>query len=316
MKNLLKFLKNSKNIAIFTHVNPDPDALGSAVAFYHAMKSLGKNCSIFLHELPNEKFSFLNFDCFKIQDDLKEYDLGVALDSSDYKRVAKIEIFKKCVKKIAIDHHFLHDNFSDYDYVIPSASSCCEVLFTIFNELKIVINKDIATALYLGLAGDTGCFMYDNTSANVHFCAGKLIENGANFSLINNKIFSEKKFNELLLLKDFISNIKIYDNIGLGTVLLKDKIKSNCVDYDTTEFVNFVKSIEGVNIAILIKQVTRGEYKVSLRSSKGYDVSKLAQTFGGGGHKQASAFLIKMNLKKLKESLVSEAKKIRCEDES
>lgn len=316
MKNIIKFIENSKNVAVFAHVNPDPDALGSMIAFYHAMKDMGKNCSIFLNELPNEKFAFLNFKLFKLEDDFKEYDLAVALDSSDKKRVEQIEIFEKCKYKIAIDHHLIHDDFCDCDFVNSKASSCCEVLFSVFNELKIKFNKDIATALYLGLAGDTGCFLFDNTSAFTHYCASKLLEYGADLQLVNNKVFRTKKFNELVLLKEFISNIIVDENVGLGVILTKDKIKANCEDFDTTEFVNYIKEIEGIDIAILIKQVTRGEYKVSLRSSNNYDVSQLAHSFGGGGHKQASAFLIKMGLKKLKSCMITQAKKIRCNNEN
>ena len=203
MKKIIEYIKNSKNIAIFAHVNPDPDALGSVVAFYHAMKKLGKDCCIFLDELPDEKFSFLNFQLFKTEDDCKTYDLGVALDSSDAKRLAKMDIFEKCKTKIAIDHHFVHDNFANYDYVIASASSCCEVLFAVFKTLKIKLDSNITTALYLGLAGDTGCFLFDNTTEFTHECASELFKAGADYLLVNNKIFRTKKFNELLLLKDF-----------------------------------------------------------------------------------------------------------------
>lgn len=316
MDKIIEIINTAKNIAIFTHINPDPDALGSAFGFCFAMKSLGKNCCIFFEKDLSDKFEFLDRSLYKTNM-MGEFDLAVSLDTSDSKRLGVFEeYFLSHKNTLALDHHKTHIKFSKQACVDFKMASCCELLFVLFKNMNLKLNKEIATCLYLGVSGDTGCFIHDNTTAFTHECAKYLFEAGADFSLINTKVFMNKKFEELKLMQKFISSIEIVKNIAIGQVLIKDKLCYKDSDLDTSSFINAIRYIDGVEIAVLIKQVMRGQYKVSLRSSKKYDVSIIAEKFNGGGHKQAAGFIINKNLKKLKKEILNEVLNLGVDNEN
>lgn len=307
MKKIIDKIKKAKKIAIFSHINPDPDALGSVVAMYHALKQLGKNPFIFLEEVPNEKFDFLDFSLFSYKINDFDFDLCVSVDCADSKRLGIFEEdFKKC-DNVAIDHHSSRVSYANAEYVDGTKSSNCEILFELFQNLKVKITKEIATALYLGLSGDTCNFSVNSTNSASFDCASKLLKYGADFETVNQKTFLQRTFEETKLLSKFITSIQIENGVGIGLVLNKDKIECGCVSYNTSEFVNMIRYINGVKIAILIKQIGRGEYSVSLRSTTDFDVAILAGYFGGGGHKQAAGFTIKMGISKLKKQILAKA---------
>ena len=185
MKNIITQLKKAKNIAIFTHVNADPDALGSVGALSHALGTLGKHCDIFLNEKPTWKFDFLSLQNVK-EEFSNSYDLFVALDVSDTKRLGVFEEgFLAQQNTICIDHHIMRNVTAKTEYVDANCSSTCEILFDLFGELKIKMNAAIAGCLYCGLIGDTGGFMFSNTTSKTHMIAADLISYGADINLIN-----------------------------------------------------------------------------------------------------------------------------------
>lgn len=307
MNKVIEILNNSKTVALFAHINPDPDAYGCLCALQRALMQMGKNCTVFLNEKPEKTFDFLNFGDVKFEID-GEYDLFVALDTSSVRRLGIFgEWFLKQENTLVIDHHMTREDFAKYAYVDFKKSSNCEILFELLKQMNVNFEKDILNALYCGIAGDTGGFMHSNTTKLTHDFAGELIEKGADFALINKKIFSTVAFNELKLLAHFINKIEVYDNVGVGVLTEKDKKKFGLEkNFDTSMFINTIQSIDGVEVSLLIKQVKGKNYNISLRSTPKYNVAKFAEKYGGGGHFCAAGGIIVGNLQTVKKVLTED----------
>lgn len=289
MKEIIEKIKKANNIAIFTHRKPDPDAIGSAFAFYFMLKQLNKKANIFLEEHLKKNLDFFATEKPKTSVKLKEFDLVVALDCGSALMLGKFEeTFKNHQNTLCIDHHAYRTSFAQTEYVNTKACSTCEILFNLFNKMKIKITKDIATALYAGIIGDTGRFLHPNTTSEIMNIGSKLLSLGADFNLINTKLFKSNSLNKMQLLQIALSKMVKEHNILYCDLTLEDYGQAKCLPSESYEIIGTLASIEGVDIAILFNEIKKDVVNISFRSTPNFNVAIIAQNFGGGGHKQAS----------------------------
>lgn len=308
MKKILNLIKKANYIAIFTHMNADADALGSVGAFSHCLLEMGKNCDIFLSEKPTWKYDFLKLKNVKFELTDK-YDLYIALDIADSKRLGIFcEEFLKQTNTICVDHHIIRNVVAKNEFVDVNSSSTCEILFDVFKEFNQEINPLIASCLYCGILGDTGGFMFSNTTAKTHLISAKLIECGADINLINKNLFGTHSKFEIELIQKVISRILFFDNIAISYITQKDKHDSDDI-FNSGELVDILRSIENVEVAVLLKQIKGKNYSVSLRSNNYYDVASFASHFGGGGHKRAAGMSLVGSINQVKKIIVEELQK-------
>ena len=305
MEKIIQKINNSKNIALFAHTNADPDALGSLGAMYFALKKIGKQCTIFLNEKPSWKFDFLSLQP-KYEFDGQDYDLFLSVDVSTSNRLGIFEEeFLKHQNTVAIDHHMSRTSFATLEFV-DDQSSNCDILFDLFEKMQIEIDQNIANALYLGIVGDTGGFMFSNTTPQTHIHASKLVGYGADFNKINQLLFMTRDYEEVVLMQRVISRMEIFDNVAISYVTEKDKKELQIQNLNSSDLVNVIKSIKGIEIAALIKQIKGKNYSISLRSSENFDVASFASKFGGGGHIRASGMVLVGSLAQVKHILKKE----------
>lgn len=305
MKEIIDKIKGATNIALFAHISPDPDAIGSLGAMSFALKQLGKNCHVILSENLQEKYNFLKIENI-LYDYEPKYDLIISLDVSSLNRLGKFgDVFLKHNNCVAIDHHKIRTPLAKIEYVDYTCASTCNILFSLFEKMEIKITKEIANCLYLGIVTDCGGFMFSNTTPQTLVDASKLMQFGANTSLINEKFFSTKTNFEFYLTKKIISRFDLIGNIGISYILLKDT-KNAGEDFDASELVNLIISNEKVQIAVLIKQKQKKFFTVSLRSKENFDVATFASKFSGGGHKRASGFSIQGSFSHVKRQIIKE----------
>lgn len=308
MKKIINLIKKANNIAIFTHVNADADALGSVGALSHCLHNMGKNCDIFLNEKPSWKYNFLELKNVKCEL-TEKYDLYVALDTADAKRMGVFcEEFSRQTNTVCIDHHVARKVAAQNEFVDASASSTCEVLFDLIGELKREITPLIASCLYCGIIGDTGGFMFSNTTPKTHIISAKLIEFGAQFTLINKNLFATHTKFEIELIQKIISRMSIVDNIAISYVTEKDKRFVEDI-FSSGELTNILRSIDGIEIAVLLKQIKGRNYTISLRSNNYFDVATFASRFGGGGHVRAAGMSLVGSLNQVKKMVIEELQK-------
>ena len=306
-----ELIQNAKSILIVTHENPDGDAVGSSLGLMNGLKKLGEKKIDVLIPKINTMFSFLpGFDEIKTTANAEDYDLCIALDSSDLERLGECrEVFEKIDKTIVIDHHITNQNFGDVCYVNAVASSTCQNIIVILATLDISINKEIATCIYSGILTDTGAFRYNVQPETFEF-AGMLLETGIDIARIYKVLFDETTEARTKLLGRAINNLEILEEgkVAFTYVTDNDMQELESQDGDHENIVNYGRNIEGVEVSIFFREKD-GKYKVSLRSNEYVDVSLIATMFSGGGHKKASGFELAESLEDAKESVLAEIRK-------
>ncbi|MBQ4646166.1 MAG: bifunctional oligoribonuclease/PAP phosphatase NrnA [Candidatus Gastranaerophilales bacterium] len=311
-KEILNLIESSSRILIITHVNPDGDTLGCA----SALKTyIGTKADILIQIKDNFNFpntySFLpHINNSKNLSNLNdEYDLIIAIDTASKDRIidkAK-NIFEKCQNTIVIDHHKTNSGFGKINYIKGGISSTGEVLFDLFEKLNIEISPDMAKGLYSAILTDTGCFKYESVTNHTFSIASKL-SNIINTSEIADLCYTNKPKNLILFQNYLVSNAVFCLNDKIAYTLITKEIieKYNAKDEYTEGICETLRSISGVEIALVLKETNNG-VKVSIRT-KEIDATIIAGKFNGGGHKRAAGCTIKEKINTACDILLKEAK--------
>ena len=292
MFDLLDVLKDANTIGITGHARPDGDCVGSTMAMYmYLTKNYPeKRIDIFLEPIPESYGQIVRLDevCTDFVTDVEKYDAFVVIDC-EYTRTGQAqELFENANLKLNVDHHISNKGCGDINYIVPSASSACELVYDLIGEEGL--DDDIALALYLGMIHDTGVFQYSNTSPKTLRTAAKLIEFKFDFSTIIEESFYQKTYMQNLLLGKAVNeSVLILDGHAIYSVVSKELMEEyNAKSSDLEGIVNQLRNTKGVDCAIFMYEVEEGEYKVSLRSNDNVNVSEIAKSFGGGGHVKAA----------------------------
>ena len=311
MEKIIEKVKQANSIALFTHCNADLDAYGSVGAMYHYLKSQGKTVCIFLCEDIKSKFDFLKLENIFTEPTDQNFDLAISLDASTLDRLEQNGTFFKKFDNVLIDHHFGGEKYSSLGYVDPQAPATCEILFDMFKKIDIPITSVMATCIYMGIMGDTGCLMHDNTTSHTLKKVAELLELGADRDSVKQVLMS-KTLAEVKVYESIIKTLQIDDNIACAVLSKKDKKALGIEEIvETSDISNLLLSIEGIKISALIKQSTKNIWRVSLRAKKGFDMASFCRKFGGGGHKQAAGYTVVGNLAYIKKRLLGNLKNLK-----
>jgi phosphoesterase RecJ-like protein len=310
-------IKNSKNILLVSHINPDGDTLGSIGAVYHLIKDNYKKQAqmVIVSKLPTV-YEFIP-DIQKAihieQADLsREYDLVINLDIASIDRCSDAKIlFDKAKKTINIDHHETNNGYADINIIEPNASATGEVLFEIAQKLNWNISKDCAICLYTAILTDTGGFKFSNTSPKTLEYCGQLLKLGIEPAEIYRKCYESQSKDMVLFQSYCVNKAKFLNNdkIAYTVVYKKDleKFNNNGEDY-TDGLTEKLRAIKTTEIAFVVKELNATTSKVSMRS-KNVDITKICSAFGGGGHKLAAGAVIKANVENATELILKEIEK-------
>lgn len=290
---LIPIINRADKIAIVTHSHPDGDAMGSSYSMKLALEKIGKQCKVFLLDEPDAAAYSLVIKGDETEFLISESDLVIALDSADSKRLGKYETeFLDHPCTIAIDHHITHIAYAKSGTVFTNISSTCELVYMLYKEMGIEIDKDIATNVYVGLATDTGHFKYSSVTGDTMRTAGELIDIGVDFACIAKRVFDTKSKAYYRLMETALNKLVFLCDGRAAALFLSEKDFENAdiKESEANGIVTIPGSIEGVEVGIFIRERGDDEYKISLRSSKYIDVSEIAAGFGGGGHIRASGY--------------------------
>ena len=292
MKEIWEKVEAAHQIGICGHVRPDGDCVGTCMALYLYLKKNYPQKAVNVHlEYMPERFAYL-FDGTGYQEgfeNMPECDLFFSLDTGDLERLgAAAKIVEKADTCICIDHHISNTGFADINVVDPDSSSASQVLFELLDEKKI--DKSIATALYLGIVQDSGCFQYDSTSRRTMEIAGILMEKGVNTSNIVDRTMKQKTYVQ----NQMLGRVLLESLLLLDGQVIASRITQGMMEFygatkeDLEGIVEQLRVTQGTEVAIFLHEVGVLEYKVSMRSKEYVDVSKIASHFGGGGHVRAA----------------------------
>ncbi|MBQ7417277.1 MAG: bifunctional oligoribonuclease/PAP phosphatase NrnA [Acidaminococcaceae bacterium] len=292
-----KLLKEAGKMVIVSHISPDGDTLGSSLALAHALRMLGKEVMLNVDDDIPSVFSFLPGIGEYIRfapDDSVPADLLIVIDASSADRAGNAMNVVKARSVLNIDHHKTNTHFADYLYLDSDAAATAEIIYSLLLELGTELNTEIATCIYEGLYTDTGSFKYSNTTSRTLSIASALLTYGVNPSLISDNM-EVKSRSQVEMLGKVLETLTFLRDGKIAYVEVAPELYDYNVDTDT--FVSYPRYIEGVEVALLFKQVEENLTRVSFRS-KQVDVAKIALSFGGGGHQKASGCSIHAPLKK------------------
>ena len=317
IEQLNSIIKNSKNILLVSHINPDGDTLGSMCGLYSLIKdNLKKKCDMVAVSDVPVTYNFLPYiDEVKhiSQLDLsREYDLVINIDVAAIDRCADAEkLFKKAKNTVNIDHHETNIGYADVNIIEPDAAATGEVILEIAEILGWKISLESAINLYVAIVTDTGCFKFSNTTQRTMEAAGKLLSVGINPSEIYQKCY-ESSSKDMVLFQSYCVNKAEFlndDKIAYTIVYKKDLEKFNNQGEDFTDgLTEKLRAIRTTEVAFVVKELNSTTSKVSMRS-KEKDIAQVCSAFGGGGHKLAAGAVIKANPKKAVSMIIEEIKK-------
>lgn len=313
IENIIDYINRSNDFIVTSHISPDGDNIGSTLSMYNSLKKLKKNVYYVLDDTPPKNLEFLLKDVNILKSN--EFNIDkfniISLDCGDRKRIClSDEIKDKAQKIICIDHHASNDKYGDLNYIDTNASSTCELVYNVlvaYNKKYNIdlIDENIATFLYTGLVTDTGNFMYSNTHPTSFDMAKNLLLKGAKKENIIQNIFQSNSANYYKLLGEALNTLDIIDNKVACISITKEMLKRNIISFnDVDGITSYTRDIEGIEVGILLKEKKDNEIKVSLRSKSYVDVSKIAQSFGGGGHIKAAGCTIYDTIENTKKKII------------
>lgn len=297
-----EILDEAKKIIITAHVNPDGDAVGSSLALFHHLKEKGKDVAVVIDDNIPENFFIIPGaeDILRQKEADENVDLLVVLDASP-DRTGKVRDCAPCAKVLNIDHHIANTGEADYLYCDSYRAAIAEILYELFEKRGEKISENTAIALYVALATDTGFFRYSNSTAYTYGVGAELVRLGVKPNLISEAL-EKRSFEAVKNIAAAIETIEMFNGGKTAGMFMPYETVKNI---DSTEgFIDFARIIRGVEVAVFVKEANEGHCRVSLRS-KNFDVNKVANTLGGGGHMRAAGCTLNLPLKEAKEKVLT-----------
>ncbi len=303
VKECASLLKEYDNYLILSHRNPDGDTLGSAFALKRTLDLMGKKSFVKCVDPMHHKYSYL-WD--GVDNEEFTFDKIIAVDVADKKLLG--ESFEDMYGDnvwLCIDHHMTNKEYSE-NLLLEDRAAAAVVIYEVICELGVEITPEIASCVYTGLATDTGCFMFSNTTPTVHRIAADVMEKGADYVNINRLMFETKSMSYLKLEQMAVSSIESYFNgkCAIMTITRKMFEESGSSSTECDGIAALPRKIEGVKIGVTIRERHNGSYKVSMRTVEPYDAAKICGNFGGGGHHAAAGCEFECSLDEVKSKLL------------
>ena len=293
-----KRIEEARNIAVFAHIRPDGDSVGSVMALGWALEDMGKTVQYVSVDPISEHFQFLfqytadgknpfvsepkGADCY-ILPDISSIDRG-----GDYFLTHPGQL-----PDICIDHHISNPGYARLNYVEAESPAACAVLAKIMPQLGMTLSKRVSSALLCGIITDTNSFANSNVNAESLRSAATLVDNGADIFWICYLAYKQHTPAEMAYWKTGMNNLHVDGELIWTVIRKKDR---EAIGYDSDEdpgFVSYMVNTEGVKVSVLFTETNEGYTKISWRSLPGYNVADVALAHGGGGHKAASGATIK-----------------------
>ena len=300
---VLKEIKSADKILLNCHKSPDPDSVGSALAMALVLKNLGKEVTVVCPDNISRELAFLpGSDAIKTINyadfDFSGFGLFIILDSASEDVITgSKDIGLPKVPIINIDHHKSNPSFGDINLINTSTSSVSELLFNLFGDWHVKLDKKIATCLYVGIVGDTGCFMYPGTNAKTHEVAAQLMELGADNVDVLFKLFRQIPIERMWQVGELFRNAKVDKQYKFVYSAIDNKIfVSLGADKLAKNLANALlfQNVKGTNFSVVIVEGEKNTLWVSLRSRvDGFDTTPIAIELGGGGNMVTSGATIR-----------------------
>ena len=282
------------SVLVLGHRRPDGDCIGSQVALTRILRAMGTNAIAVNNDpVPRTLQKFVGDTPFTDPQGIEAGDYKiVTVDCADHARVGD-ELRERFPSVfLNVDHHVSNTKFAEHNFVLSDASATGEILAKFFFDSDLEVDQTTADALYLGICTDTGQFCYSGTNAAVFEVCRKLCESGCNPSMVAHELYEREKPGRIQLLQKFLASFRMEfnDSVCIGSIREDFYQETGTKPEDAENFVDYARSLEGVEIGVLVED-RNGKLKGSFRAkNKKYRVDLLAKQFSGGGHACAAGF--------------------------
>ena len=294
LSQVVELIENKSKFAITTHIKPDGDGVGSSLGLCWLLRSLGKDAEVIVRgDVPPAYLSLPGASEIR---DIKaidgKYDAVFVIECSDLERPGIAGLDGEFT--VNIDHHATSEHFGTINWIDSTASAVGEMIYNLCKAIGGKITKDIAECVYMALVTDTGSFHFPNTSDRTLKVASELIKAGAKPAKIGEAVYNNYPWSRIELMRQVLLTVKRDGSGRIATMrqTLAMKESAGSIDGDNNGFVNIPLAAREVVAVVYMREVGKNKYRASLRSKGDINVAKVAETFGGGGHKNASGLSI------------------------
>ena len=312
IRKIIDIIDRHKSFTISSHLNPDGDSLGSQLALGFALRKLGKEVRLINHDPVPKLYQRLpGVSEIEVRDELFPLPEVAFFIECGYQERTGFPPFSGPIV-VSIDHHEKGGDFGDISWIEPTSSSVGEMIYQLVVELGIPLSYEIAYNLYTAIFTDTGSFQFTNTSARTFEVCSSLVRAGVNPAKVAEDIYYHNSPGKIRLLGRVLYRMGEENNGEIAWIyLLRREIDEMGLSPDEGDgFVNFPLSLEGVKVAIFFKEVDKALFRISLRSRGEVDVVRIADSFGGGGHKKAAGCYLKGELDEVITRVVGRVKEV------
>lgn len=306
LSQVVELIETKSRFAITTHIKPDGDGVGSSLGLMWLLKSLGKEAEVVVHgDVPISYRTLPGAESIRdVKQIEKGYDAIFVIECSDITRPGIAGLEGEFT--VNIDHHATSEHFGTINWIDSTASAVGEMIYNLCKAIGGRITKEIAECVYMALVTDTGSFHFPNTSDRTLKVASELIKAGARPAKISEVVYNNYPWSRIELMRQVLGTVK-RDPTGRVASLrqtLAMKEEADAVDGDNNGFVNIPLAARDVIATVYMREVGPDSYRVSLRSKGDINVAKVAEQFGGGGHKNAAGLRIEGNWDECESKLV------------
>ncbi len=289
---LVSAILEARSFLIVIHINPDGDALGSALALSRVLKNMGREVTLLNNDPIPQVYRFLpGWENFIRTPPQTTPDVLILLDCGEIERTGFENLPGKL--KLVVDHHLTKQNFGDIRWGLSDASSTGEMVYNLIRVLGAPMDKDTALCIYTAIVTDTGGFRYASTSPSSFRAAAELLEAGVNPWHVTENVYESISSERMALMGKALSAMKRNGEVAVISVTDSMYKETGTSAEDTENFANLARSIKGVEVAVFLRQIGSGSFKVSMRSKGRVNVAAIAEAMGGGGHHNAAGGIMK-----------------------
>lgn len=312
---ILAEIEKSSSFLITSHESPDPDAVGSSLALANYLVSRGKDVTVYLCDPVPENCAFLPM-ADQVYGELPERDFDVCfvLDVGEFRRAGKaITSCQRIGRFINIDHHLGCESFGLHNLIDPKACATAALIYRIIKGAGHEVEYPTALCIYTAILSDTGSFHYSNSDPESFAIAGEMIAKGVNAWDVNENLYESEPLQRIALLALALSDLTVSPSgeYASVTVTLDMYKQTGSSAEDTDRFINYPRSIRGVQVALFFREISEGLFKVGFRSKGKVDVAAVSARFGGGGHHNAAGCTVKGSLAEVKTLVFDLLEKMR-----